>query len=89
MHHRVRRGVRVGPGVLRRIGEYTVWAGLHAGAASVLLTGVLVVYLVSEALSARAVGVCMFVAALLVGVAAYRPRLRRRPWLARDDRCAR
>lgn len=69
------------PVFLKRIDEFTVSAGLRAGAASVLLTGVLVAYLVSEALSSRAVGVWMFVVVMLVGVAAYRLRLRRRPWL--------
>jgi amino acid transporter len=69
------------PVFLRGIGEFTTWAGVRAGAASVLLTGVLAVYLVSEAISSRAVGVWVFLVVMLVGVVACRLRLRRRRWL--------
>jgi amino acid transporter len=69
------------PVFLKRIGEFTLWAGVRAVAAAVLLSAALVVYLVVEAASARAIGVWMFAALLLIGVTAYRLRLKRRPWL--------
>lgn len=69
------------PVFLKRIGEFTLWAGVRGVATSVLLTGALVVYLGAEALSSRAAGVWMFGVVMLVGVTAYRLRVRRRPWL--------
>ncbi|TFB70633.1 APC family permease [Cryobacterium glaciale] len=69
------------PVFLQRIGELTVWPLMRAGAAAVLLSVVLVVYLVSESTTDRYPGVWVFLAVMLLGITLYLVRHLRRPWL--------
>lgn len=70
------------PVFLWRIGELTLWPLVRAVVAGVLLTIALAVYLVVESVSARGVGVWVFLVAIVLGVAVWAIRHRRRPWLS-------
>lgn len=70
------------PVFLWRIGELTPWPVVRAVAASILLSGVLVVYLVVESATDRFPGVWVFLGAMTVGIAFCGLRLVRRPWLS-------
>lgn len=70
------------PVFLRRIGEATAWPVVRALAAGALLAVALVVYLVVELGTDRAVGVWVFLCSMIAGVCVWAVRHLRRPWLS-------